>query len=166
MSSAEQFDEFVAAYGSRLVRTAYLLTGNWADAEDAVQSALLGCYRRWRRVDVHLDPAGYVYRSIVNATIDLRRRPWRREVLSDETYDSADADRSEAVADRLDLLAALQSLPARQRAAVVLRFWDDLSVRQVAELLDCPGETVRTHTARGLEHLRRVVRNPEGQESK
>lgn len=166
MGSAREFDEFVAAYGGRLVRTAYLLTGNWADAEDAVQSALMGCYRRWRRVDVHLDPAGYVYRAVVNATVDLRRRPWRREVIEEAPPDAAVGDFALLAVDRVDLLGALQALPPRERAVVVLRYWNDLPVGQVAELLDCPAETVRTHAARGLARLRRLVRDREGQGSK
>lgn len=157
MATAREFDEFVTAYSPRLLRSAYLMTGSWADAEDAVQTALMRCYRRWRHVDVHLDPAAYVYRAVVTSVVDARRRPWRRERPAAEPPEPAGVDPAAAIANRLDLRAALASLPPRQRAVVVLRYWDDLDVRAVADLLDCPPETVRTHAARGLTRLRAAL---------
>jgi RNA polymerase sigma-70 factor (sigma-E family) len=157
VATAKEFDEFVAAHSSTLLRSAYLLTGSWPDAEDAVQVALTRCYRRWRRVDVHLAPAAYVRQAVLHATVDQQRRPWRRERPTAEIPDRATTDPVESSAERLDLVAALQALPARTRAVIVLRYWDDLSVREVADLLDCPQETVRTQAARGLARLRAAL---------
>jgi RNA polymerase sigma-70 factor (sigma-E family) len=166
MSQAAQFDDFVAAQGGRLVRAAYLMTGNWADAEDAVQSALMRCYRHWRRFDREgADPAAYVYRAVTHATIDIRRRPWQREAAAEVPELAADDTAVQRVLDRVDLHQTLRSLPPRERAVVVLRYWADMSVADVADVLGCPQETVRTLAARGLVRLRAALVDEEKETS-
>ena len=123
-----EFERFVAEHGDRLLHAAYGLCGDWQHAEDLVQHALVSLARRWPAVGTN--PLGYAYRCLVRANIDrwrsLRRRP---EVLFDPQSLSAVEAASDPVGleDHLVLLAALQTLPRRQRAIVVLRYLQDLS---------------------------------------
>jgi len=146
------FAEFVRARRGHLVATARLLTaGDVHQAEDLVQTALLNVYLRWSKVQTN--PAAYARRAVVNCFIDHQRKPaMRREQLTDEPPDlrappdPADLDPG--------LVAALADLSPRMRAAVVLRHVQDLSVAEVAEILDCDPGTVKSQTARGLDKLR------------
>jgi RNA polymerase sigma-70 factor (sigma-E family) len=148
-----EFREFVAARIPELRRSAYLLCGNPHLADDLVSNALLRVYRKWRRVASAEQPTAYLRRVLVNVWIDEQRRPWRRERVVDtlpEPPPHLDADQ----ADRPMLVALLRQLTPKRRAVLVLRFFEDLSVEQTAEVMSCSAGTVKTHTHRGLADLR------------
>jgi RNA polymerase sigma-70 factor (sigma-E family) len=154
------YREFVLVRRRALLRTAYLLTGDWHAAEDLVQETLTKVYLSWRRVRRREDAPSYARRTMLNAYVDSTRRPWRREltvaVVPDRVGDGDPADIGEPHT-RSRLMAALAGVPPRQRAVLVLRFWEDLSVEQVAEALDCSTGNVKSQTARGLERLREIL---------
>lgn len=154
------FASYAAARRQQLRRTAYLLCGDWDRAEDLVQDALARLYVHWRRASRADNVDAYVRRTLVNAYLADRRRPWRRDVVTETVPDLAGRTiESDAVADRDALRAALASLGSSQRAVVVLRYWEDLSVEQTAAALDCSTGNVKSQAARGLAHLRTVLRN-------
>jgi RNA polymerase sigma-70 factor (sigma-E family) len=163
MSDADRiaFERFVAEHGDRLLRTAFGLCGDWQHAEDLVQQALTSVARRWPAVGSN--PLGYTYRCLTRANIDrwrvLRRRP---EVLLDPQDLPAISATSDPVAseDRLAILAALQSLPRRQRAIVVLRYLQDLSEADTAAALGISVGAVKSGAARGLARLRTDQSSP------
>jgi RNA polymerase sigma-70 factor (sigma-E family) len=153
----EQYVDFVNASQHRLRRTAYLLTGDWQLAADVTQEALLRVYVAWPRIERAGGLPTYARRALVSATIDQRRRPWRREEPTAIDVDRTDDSRiDEAVSDREMLLAALRRLPARQRACVVLRYFDQLSVEETAQAMRCSPGTVKSQTSRGLDALRDI----------
>ncbi|MBF9130748.1 SigE family RNA polymerase sigma factor [Plantactinospora sp. S1510] len=154
----KEFADYYAARGARMRTTAFLLCGDWYLAEDLTQIAFTKLYRAWRGIDRHEVLDQYVRRILLRVFLDEKRRPWRREHSSG--HESAQLDRPVAAPDiesRLVLRAALAALPPRQRAVLVLRFWEDLSIEQAAEVLGVPGGTVKSQTARGLERLRALV---------
>jgi RNA polymerase sigma-70 factor (sigma-E family) len=148
----DDFASFVAADSTRLLRSAYLLTGSRPAAEDLLQDALERTYVAWHRVD---DPYAYVRTALTRAAINQwrtrRRRP--QTELADRHQPVAD-DGSDARADRSVLLAALDRLPRRQRAVIVLRYLDDLSEAETAAAMGCSVGTVKSHTSRALTALR------------
>ncbi len=152
--SGASFERFVAEREAPLLRTAVFLAGDRGRGEDLLQDVLLAVFRRWGRID---DPEAYVRRALVNAATSRWRRPRVREEPLGPAADrgvSSDADR---LAERAELLAALRVLPPRQRAVVVLRYFDDLSEAQIATLLACSPGSVKTHCARGLKRLRAIL---------
>ena len=152
---AEGFTQFFEARVRALQRTAWLLTGDWGLAEDLVQTALARCWQRWERICRHGDPEIYVRRVMVNTWSTWSRRRWRGERASDLVPDSPTAqDVAAEVAVRLAVRGALACLTDRQRAAVVLRVFDDLSEAQVAHVLDCAVGTVKSTTRQALAKLR------------
>jgi RNA polymerase sigma-70 factor (sigma-E family) len=154
------FDEFVVARSPGLLRTAVLLTGDRHDAEDLVQTALLRVARHWSRA---LDnPEAYTRRILVNLAYDhSRRRKRRPEQLGPPPDRAATDDHADDHADdRDELLGLLRELPPRQRATVVLRFWEDLSVAETAQLLGCSEGTVKSTTSKALAHLREALQLP------
>lgn len=153
-SAEEEFTEFLRASRSDLRRTAYLLCGSWDDAEDAVQTALYKVYLNWWRLSGSDRPWSYARRAVVNATINISRRASSREVPTLHMPDVASAESSGTVDDRMLLRLALASLPARQRAVVVLRYVEQLDVAETAVVLRCAQGTVKSATARALENLR------------
>ena len=154
------FEAFVADASGRLMRTAYLLCGDRGHAEDLVQSTLLRTARRWHRA--RQQPESYARRVLVNLAKDRWRTLHRRV---DEVPAVADAvvsgdgqdDQDDMVLERQRLLAAIRKLPAGQRAVLVLRFFDDLSVAATAAAHDCSEGTVKSQTARALGGMRRVL---------
>ena len=157
MSDREaEFRDFVAAQMDQLRGLAYVTCGDWQTAEDAVLTALARVYVKWGRID---NVAGYARTAVVRAAVDETRRPWWRRERSggDELPERAVPDATAAVHDRIRLRAALRHLAPRQRAVLILRFLEGLSVRQTAEALHCPEGTVKVYTARGLETLRQVL---------
>ncbi len=144
----------MALRSSALLRTATLLTDDRGRAEDLLQQALERLVRHWHRIDG--DPEGWVRRTLVNLSTDrwrhLARRP--REVGVPLPDRASSGDAHGAVEDRYDLVAALGALTARQRAVLVLRYFDDLSEPQVAALLGCSVGTVKSTTSRALARLR------------
>ncbi|MET7330655.1 SigE family RNA polymerase sigma factor [Nonomuraea sp. NPDC005650] len=151
----DDFGEFVAARATTLLRVAYLACGNEAEAEDLLQTALERTYRNWDRVRRDtVEP--YVRRVIVNTAISRARRrailniiPMR--VPPDRAARSADVDL------RHVLMDALRDLPPRQRAVVVLRYWEDLSETQTAEVLGCTVGTVKSQASKAMAKLRTAL---------
>ncbi|GIH17141.1 SigE family RNA polymerase sigma factor [Rugosimonospora africana] len=150
------FDDFVRGRAGALLRSAYLLTGDRHAAEDLLQDALERVYRRWSRIAT--SPEAYARRALVNgATNRWRLRRRRPEAPLIDAHDPADPDHAGRVALRAVVENALRELPARQRATVVLRYFDDLSEAEVASLLNCSVGTVKTHASRGLARLRTAL---------
>ena len=161
MNRDEEFLEYVAAHRGRMLRTARLLAGgdhHWA--EDLVQTALTKLYVHWGKVRQTEGASSYADRILINAFIDERRRFWRsRETSTAELHDP-DPPRGPDHADRLTVLDALAQLPRRQRAVVVLRYFQDLDVAAVARVMDCSEGTVKSQTARALAKLRDLIDDP------
>jgi RNA polymerase sigma-70 factor (sigma-E family) len=150
-----QFQEFVRARWSHLVRTAYLLTGDVHHAEDLTQTALAKAYRSWRRVSRADHPEAYVRRMLVTCNSDRFRKRRVAEALTAAPPETARPDEAVSWADeRSALLGALAGLPPKQRAVVVLRYWEDLSEAEVAEVLGCSTGTVKSQASKGLAKLR------------
>ncbi|HET6859800.1 MAG TPA: SigE family RNA polymerase sigma factor [Streptomyces sp.] len=155
------FEEFVAARGPRLLRVAWLLTGDAHLAEDLLQTALAKVWPKWHRIaDEH--PEAYVRRTLVTTHTSWWRRRWRGEVPHGELPDLAAAQDAFAGVELEDsLAAAVRSLPARQRALVVLRFFEDLGVEETAAALGCTTGTVKSQSSKALRTLRAVLPAPE-----
>jgi len=151
-----EFGQFMTARWAGLVRLAYGLTGDRWLAEDVAQAALASAYAAWWRVRRADDPDAYVRRILINTSNSRfrRRRVAEQAHAPGELPDAAVADPSELVGERSALLAALRELPARQRAIVLLRYWDDLSDVQVAAIVGCSPGTVRSQASRALAKLR------------
>lgn len=145
-----EFSAFYAQRAAALRRTAYLLSGNWHDAEDLTQAALLKLYRVWPRVQAD-SRDGYARRILVNQFLSSRRRR-REDVLADLPDEAAPPDG--CAEDRIALLNALRSLSGQQRAVVVLRYWEGLSIEQTARLLGMAEGSVKSQAARGIAALR------------
>ncbi|WP_049574269.1 SigE family RNA polymerase sigma factor [Nonomuraea sp. SBT364] len=149
MADRAIFQDFVSARSDRLLRTAYLLTRDWGTAEDLLQESLAKAWFAWSGVD---EPESYVRRVLVTTYTSWWRRRWRSELPSDTIPDVAVTD---AHADgREELWRAVGRLPPRQRAVIVLRFYEDLAVTEVAELMGCAAGTVKSQTAKALAALR------------
>jgi RNA polymerase sigma-70 factor (sigma-E family) len=150
---ADGFAEYVGQRHERLCRTAYLLTRDWAAAEDLVQTALVKAWAVWHRIEA--DPDRYVYRILVNTHASWWRRRWRNEVPTDVLPEGPiEPDFETSVAERSALWVAVGDLPPRQRAALVLRYFDDLTPQQVADALGCSVGSVKKQLSRALARLR------------
>lgn len=149
------FDEFVAARSTQLLRTAYLLTRDHALAEDLLQTALTKAWFAWSRIDGEPEP--YVRKILVNTYASWWRRKWNGEQAHAEP---PEPDRSpvhapsQGAEDRHDLWTAMGRLPRRQRAVIVLRFVEDLSEAETADLLGISTGTVKSQTSKALAKLR------------
>jgi len=155
-TSTTDFSAYAVAVWPRLVRTAHLLTGDFHEAEDLVQTTLAKVFARWRRIPRD-DVDFYVRRSLVNNNLSRIRK--RRAVhllmpFLPERVRQPGAGHAESVERRVAIVDALAMLSARQRAVLVLRFWEDLGEPEIAELLGCSVSTVKTHARRGLAALR------------
>jgi RNA polymerase sigma-70 factor (sigma-E family) len=156
----QPFENFVAASSGRLFTLALLICGRHrAEAEDLLQGVLERAYRRWPRICRDGDPARYVRKMLVNASVDRWRRLRRMPEVLVRSPDAglAVADQAAVVADRDELLRALATLPVRQRAVIVLRYLEDLSEAQTSAVLGCSEGTVKSQTSRGLARLREVT---------
>lgn len=147
------FEIWAVTAGPDLMRFALAVTGNPHDAADAVQDAMVAVYPRWRRVVARGGPDAYVRRIIVNRRISWWRRVGRRETVI-EPPDRATAAVADGLGDAVVADRMLRSLPVSQRAAVALRYLDDLSFAEIAEILGCPESTARSHVHRALRRLR------------
>ena len=157
----EEFVAYVAARRPALRRTAYLLSGDWHRAEDLAQAALARLYVRWPSVQRRAAVDAYARQVLLRLYLDERRLRSSDEVpVADPQPAASTADPAAPAADRLDLMSALARLPVRQRAVLVLRFWEDLPVDTVARALDLPSGTVKSLSSRGLEALRRDLAVP------
>jgi RNA polymerase sigma-70 factor (sigma-E family) len=149
------FAGFVREHTSALLRTAYLLTGSAQNAEELVQDTLVRLYPKWERVAAADVPLAYVRRSLTNGYINQARRASRREYAYEDVPERIDQrDPVTQLADRDEIWAGLRDLPDRQRAALVLRFFEDLSDDESAAALGCRVGTVRSLVSRGLATLR------------
>jgi RNA polymerase sigma-70 factor (sigma-E family) len=152
-----EFRDFVVGRSPSYLRTAYLLTGDWAKAEDLLQASLTKVYLAWKRVHDRDNLDAYVRRVMVNTWSSWWRRAWRGESPTEVLPEAPSPDET-LVADQRDLIRrALTHLPARQRAAVVLRHYDDLSEAETASVLGCSVGTVKSQTSKGLARLREVL---------
>jgi len=139
-----------------LVRYATVLCGDAVEAEELVQSALVRVTLRWPFVRDKDDPGAYVKRAIVHANINSWRRLRSRETLTDRLPERGVADRSSSFADQDAVRRALAGLPPRQRAVLVLRYLDDMSEQEAANVLGCSVGTIKSQTHKGLTKLREI----------
>ncbi|WP_199552595.1 SigE family RNA polymerase sigma factor [Streptomyces sp. N35] len=153
----EDFEAFVDARGPRLLRMAWLLTGDAHLAEDLLQTVLARVWPKWQKIaDDH--PEAYVRKALVHTHASWWRRRWRGEVPHGELPDRAAAlDAYEGVELEQSLAAAVRALPVRQRAVVVLRYFEDLSVEETAATLGCATGTVKSQASKALRTLRAVL---------
>ncbi len=155
----QEFAEYFAAKRDFVRRTAFLLCGDWHRADDLAQVAFVALHRRWPRIRDRTATDAYLRKTLVRASIDESRRPWRRERQMDrlpepETGDEAVDDR---VATRTDLINGLREVPPKQRAVLVLRYFGGLDVAAVAKALGCSEGNVKSQTSRGLATLRNAL---------
>ncbi|MBF4132656.1 MULTISPECIES: SigE family RNA polymerase sigma factor [Streptomyces] len=148
------FETFAAARWPRLLRTAYLLTGDHHEAEDLVQVTLAKLFPAWPRVRGLDEPDAYVRRALVNNNLSRFRKRRVVQLLTPRLPEQAQEGGTARTEERSLLLEALGTLPPRQRAVVVLRYWEDLSEQQAAEVLGCSPGNVKSQASRGLRKLR------------
>lgn len=156
-----QFREFVAARSRSLLHTAYLLTGDWEQGRDLLQTALASTARRWSKLRDREQPEIYVRRALYHAQVDrFRLLSWGRETVTDMLPDRPSgqgADLADAVVQRQDIMAALRRLPKRQRAVIVLRYFEDRPDNEIATILGVAQGTVRSQTHKALASLRSTL---------
>ncbi len=155
-SKKGSFEVFAASAMPGLRRTAGLLTGDRDLGEDLVQAVLLKVFVHWRRVQAAQSPFAYAQRVMYTTFYAWSGRRWNAEVPVEEVPEHS-AQESSPGADTGHAHAALMALPRRQRAVLVARYYDDLSVEQTAQRLGCSATTVKKLTAQGLDELRAVV---------
>ncbi|MFJ1707253.1 SigE family RNA polymerase sigma factor [Kitasatospora sp. NPDC088346] len=149
------FLEFAHARSGQLFRSACLLTGDWHLAEDLVQETLAKMYRSWRRIDRTQPPAAYAHTVLVRTFISQRRLGRSGERPSDRLPEAT--ARSDDPALRLTLVDGLAALGPKDRAVLVLRYWEDRSVEETARALHLTAGTVRTRSSRALQRLRQIL---------
>jgi RNA polymerase sigma-70 factor (sigma-E family) len=152
VTPAEEFIEFATITSPRLRRTAFLLCGDWHTAEDLAQTTLTKVFGSWRRISRKDAADAYATRTLVNTYLADRRRKRVGEVLTGTLPERPVAP--QAPETRMVVLDALATLPPGARAVVVLRYWSDLSVEQVAATLGCSAGNVKSQSARALDKLR------------
>lgn len=155
----QEFAEYFAAKRDSVRRTAYLLCGDWHRADDLAQTAFVALHRRWNRIRDRGATDAYLRKTLIRASIDESRRPWRREQQVERLPEPEPAGGllDEQVATRADLLAGLRDVPPKQRAVLVLRYFEGLDVAGVAKALGCSEGNVKSQTARGLTRLRTAL---------
>jgi RNA polymerase sigma-70 factor (sigma-E family) len=156
-ADAATFEEYAGAAWPSLYRYAYLLTGSHADAEDLAQQTLVKAYRSWSRVAGAESPPAYLRRTLTNTYLSQRRPQKRRlEVLTDQPPEPGPASDG-GIEDRMTLWPQVKSLPPRQRAVVVLRYYEQLSEQEIAEVLGCSRGTVKSTAHHALNALRAAL---------
>lgn len=156
------YDEWVSARVPALIRFAYLVTGSQHAAEDAVQTALTSAYERWPRIQRADDPDAYVRRMVVNAHVSWWRRFGRRESAVPEIRSlSVAPDPATRAAEDDAVWRACAGLGRTQRAAIVLRFFEDLEYAEIARILGCAEATARSHVHRALAVMRTELEREE-----
>ncbi|WP_329110869.1 SigE family RNA polymerase sigma factor [Micromonospora sp. NBC_01699] len=152
------FDSFFRGRTPALLRTAYLLTGDRHLAEDLVQDALARTFRAWRRLADGGNPEAYARRVMYHLQVSMWRRRRVVETMPGELPERRDSsDHAHHAVERLALRRALQQLPVRQRAVIILRYFEDYSEAETAHMLACRIGTVKSHTARALRKLRELM---------
>jgi RNA polymerase sigma-70 factor (sigma-E family) len=157
MGIDEDFAEFVGARWGSLYRLAYLLTASPTSAEDLLQTTLEKAYVNWGRIGRMDYAEAYVRRMLATTLISSRRRAWTRERPTDRLPESAGDSAELPVLDRSLLWPLVCALPDRQRAVIVLRYYEDLSEAQIADVLGCAPGTVKSQASAALAALRRAV---------
>jgi RNA polymerase sigma-70 factor (sigma-E family) len=150
----EEFVEFARTHAASLRRTAYLMCRDWHLAQDLVQTTLAKLYPAWSRLDWLENPTAYARKVLLRTFLDHKRRRGAHEVVVEAVPDTAQYSHPEL---RLTLLAALGELTPRDRAIVVLRYWEDLSIEAVAELVGVSISVVKTQSMRSLSKLRELL---------
>jgi RNA polymerase sigma-70 factor (sigma-E family) len=153
----QKFREFVGARSKALLQTAYLLTGDWEHSRDLVQGALAGLARRWGQLADPEHAEAYVRKAVYHAHVDRTRLlSWRRERTTAAVPDAAAerSDPADLVAARRDLMVAVRQLPPGQRAVIVLRYFEDRTDQDIAEVLGISAGTVRSQHHKALKALR------------
>lgn len=154
------FRDLYAARAAALRRTAFLLCGDWHQAEDLVQTAFMKIHSAWHRLRDPGAAEAYLRKVLTREFLSEGRRHWARQQVSDISRLDRPA-RSGSHEERLVLLDALRKIPPRQRACLILRFWEDCSVAETARTLGCRQGTVKSQTARGLQALRGLLEDIE-----
>jgi len=150
-----EFAVFFASTWSRLFRTTYGVAGDRGLAEDALQSAFAKVYSSWDRVQAAQHPEAYVRRMAVNEVLSVLRRPWFRAERPTDVPEPTPLPSAEGrTVDRDAVWSAVSALPPRQRAVVVLRYYEDLSEAEIADVLGCSRGTVKSTAAAALANLR------------
>jgi RNA polymerase sigma-70 factor (sigma-E family) len=161
-----EFRDFVVARAAALHRTAYLLVGDWALAEDLVQTALAKTYLSWRRLDGLNAIEPYARRVLVNTAIAWWRRRWRGERPTATLPERPVSDDADLRAERDQVWQLIATLPGRQRAVLVLRYYEDLTEAETARLLAISVGTVKSQSARALRTLRERLGMPAKENSR
>lgn len=157
-TGALSFEEYAAANWPSLFRYAYLLTGNHSEAEDLAQQTLIKVHGGWKRVRSADSPQAYVRRMLTNAFVSQRRPKKRRlEVLTDAPPEGPIVTNGSDPEDRMALWPHVEQLPPRQRAVIVLRYYEDLSEQEIADVLDCSTGTVKSSAHHALKTLRAAI---------
>lgn len=158
MRDTAEFEDYVAMRWSACFRTAYLMTGDRGMAEDLVQTALSRCFVAWPKLRAREAADAYVRKAMLNTFLSWRRRKsWGQELATDVLPEAAGVDSSARIDEQHLLRDALAQLPPRQRAVVVMRFYDDLGVNEVAAAMGCSVGTVKSQTSDGLRKLRTLL---------
>ncbi len=158
-----EFDAFVSSTADPLFRSGYLMTADAAETEDLLQETFLKVAHRWHRVRSMERPVAYARRILINLILDgapARARRGEELARSDDALDATDQASVRVLTgidDRSEFRWALAALPPRQRAILVLRYWDGLSEAEIADVLGCPVGTVKSSASRGVAELRRML---------
>jgi RNA polymerase sigma-70 factor (sigma-E family) len=159
-SEEDRFADFVRARSATLFRTAYLMTGDYQRAEDLLQATLVRVYQRWPRVDALEQPVAYARKILVNQAVSWwRRRSWHESPLMPGDEPSG-VDRVDEVAEHERVWKAVLSLPPRQRAVIVLRYYEDLTEADIAEALAMAPGTVKSHSHAAARRLAGLLAEP------
>jgi RNA polymerase sigma-70 factor (sigma-E family) len=159
-SDEDRFAEFVRANTASLFRTAYLMTGDYQRAEDVLQAAFVRVYQHWPRVDIMDHPAGYARKVVVNQSVSWWRKRSSHESPQNVVADPAWDGRVDDVAEHERVWTAVLSLPRRQRAVTVLRYYEDMTEAQIAETLGMATGTVKSHSHAALRRLAELLGEP------
>jgi RNA polymerase sigma-70 factor (sigma-E family) len=155
MAAPPGFEEFVTFRSARLLRAAYQLTHDWARAEDLMQTALAKAWRAWSRLSGEADPEPYIRKIMFNTYASWWRRRWQQEAPTADLPETGTAPPADdRIGDRDQVWRALGRLPRKQRAVIVLRYFEDLTEAQTAEVLNCSIGNVKSQTSRALATLR------------
>ncbi|RJQ73662.1 SigE family RNA polymerase sigma factor [Pseudonocardiaceae bacterium YIM PH 21723] len=152
-----RFAEYFASRSGSMRGTAFLLCGDWHRAEDLVQETFTKLYLAWKRIDHHEALDQYTRKILVRTFLSQTRRGWfKREQVTDTLPDVQSLD-GHRIEDQMELMRALEGVPPKQRAVLVLRFWEDMSIEQTGNLLNCSSGTVKSQASRGLQTLRGLL---------
>jgi len=156
-ASEREFADYFRARRDMVRRTAYMMCGDWHKADDHAQAAFVALHRNWRKIRDREAIDSWMRRTLTRAVIDESRRPWRREKSTADHVEVAVPPAADTMATRQVLVDGLRTVPPRQRAVLVLRFFEGLDVAETAKVMGCSEGTVKSQTARGLEALRAAL---------